>query len=388
MSPRADRILSVPFALAFAASFFGGLAFHGFLHLPGFIKELGADELEIGIAVAAMNLTAILARPAVGKLMDSRGRRRVAIAGAAITLGACLLYLTVGSYGPWLFAVRIVHGLAGAAMFSVLFTIAADLVPKERMAEGIALFGVSGMLPLSLGGLLGDFVLARGTYQDLFVVTASLAACAFLAVLPLRESRPTRAEGDEPARSFLAAAAQPNLRAVWVVGFGFAFAVASYFTFLKTFVLDTGIGTVGLFFTAYSIAAIALRVLFGWVPDRFGHLRTLYPSLLCAAAGAVVLSQATSSPHVAIAGVLCGIGHGYAFPIINAIVVGRARPSERGAAVSTFTALFDLGLFVGSPALGAILRVSSYETMFLCAAGVTVAGTIVFALTDDSSRAR
>ena len=373
-----DKLVTLPFVLAFCASFLTGLAFHGFLHLPGYIKQLGADEVEIGIAIAAMNLTAILMRPLIGQLMDTRGRRVVVLGGATLTLVSCLLYLTVDAYGPWLFAVRIIHGVAGAAMFSVLFTIAADIVPAARLTQGIALFGVSGMLPLAVGGLMGDLVLAEGTYRDLFLVTAALAAMALVAVLPLRDSRPPPGADDEPARGFVATVAQRSMLPLWIVGFGFAFSIASYFTFLKTWVMETGVGSVGLFFTAYSLAAVALRVFFGWVPDRFGQKRVLYPSLLAGAGGAIVLAQATGAPEVAVAGVLCGIGHGYAFPIISALVVGRARASERGAAVSMFTALFDFGLLIGSPTLGAVIEASSYAVMFSTAGAVVVLGAVLF----------
>lgn len=379
---RSERLLSLPFVLAFGASFLTGLSFHGFLHLPGFVQELGADAVEIGVVVATMNLTAILARPAVGRLMDTRGRRVVVLGGSVLTLLSCLLYLTVDSYGPWLFAVRVVHGLAGAAMFSVLFTIAADIVPARRLTQGIGLFGVSGMLPMSVGGLLGDALLARGGWDWLFLASAGFAALALLAVLPIRDSRPPPSVHDEPARSFVTAALQRDLLPLWLVGFGFSIAVASYFTFMKTWVLETGVGSVGLFFSAYAIAAAALRVLFGSVPDRFGQKTVLYPSLLCAALGTALLSQAETDITVAMAGVLCGVGHGYAFPIISALVVVRTRVSERGAAVSMFTALFDVGLLVGSPVLGLILRSTSYEVMFLAAAFTVVAATVAFAWLD------
>ncbi len=381
-----ERLFTRPFILAATANFLSGLAFHAFLHLPGFIQELGANELQIGVAIAAMNLTAILARPAIGRLMDTRGRRVVVLGGSALTLVACLLYLTVGSYGPWLFFVRLLHGLAAAAMFSVLFTIAADLVPARRMTEGIAIFGVSGMLPMSIGGLMGDVVLAHGGYQELFVVAAVLAALTLVSVLPVRESRVPPGEHDEPARSYLVAATDRALVPLWVAGLGFTIGVASYFTFLKTWVVETGVGSVGLFFTAYSIAAVVLRVLFGWVPDRLGPIRVLYPSLGAAALGAALLSQAGSATTVGLAGVLCGIGHGYAFPIISALVVSRTRASERGAAVSMFTAIFDLGLLLGSPVLGAILHATSYEVMFLAAAGAVVLATAAFAALDRAWR--
>jgi MFS family permease len=85
---------------------------------------------------------------------------------------------------------------------------------------------------------------------------------------------------------------------------------------------------------------------------------------------------------VGLAGVLCGIGHGYAFPIASALVVTRARPSERGAALAAFTALFNLGLLIGGPVLGFVLARSNHGVMFATAAGVALTGVIVFAVWD------
>ena len=58
---------------------------------------------------------------------------------------------------------------------------------------------------------------------------------------------------------------------------------------------------------------------------------------------------------LALAAVITGTAHGAAFPILSSEVVNRARVSERGSAMATFTALFDIALLVGAPAAGFIL---------------------------------
>jgi MFS family permease len=374
------RLLTRPFVLGFAANFLHSLSLHSYLHLPGFLHGLGADELRIGVIMATMSLAAIVMRPLVGRIIDERGRRIVVLVGGVVNILACLAYITIDGLGPWLYAIRIVHGLAQAMLFSVLFTIAADVVPAARRVEGIALFGISGMIPLSLAGLIGDAILAHGTYEHLFVFTACAAAAGHAVGTALPDSKP--AHDGEPPRSFFRSVFARQLLPIWVVGFGFSFALASYFIFLKTWVIERQIGSVGSFFTAYTIAAVILRVALGWVPDRIGPRRTLFPALICLAAGVGLLAVARSDLAVVAAGALCGTGHGYAFPIVSALVVTRARASERGAALAAFTALFDLGLFVGGPTLGVILTVSDYETMFGTSAGVVLVGLLAFALWD------
>jgi MFS family permease len=366
--------------LSSAANFLQSLAFNLYLHLPGYLKDLGAGEVRIGIIFSVTAATAIAARPTVGRIMDAEGRRVVIVAGGLLNVLVCALYLTIHHLGPWLYAIRIAHGIAEAMLFAALFTQAADLVPAARRTEGIALYGVSGLLPISLSGVLGDVILTHADYPRLFQVSIVFAAASLALSLPLRDHRPPR--DALPARRFLASVSERNHLPLWFIGFVFAAAITATFTFLKTFVMQTGLGSVGLFFSAYSLAGVLLRLAFGWVPERVGPKRALFPALALLASGFLVLAAATSAAAVAIAGTLCGLGHGFTFPILSGLVVARARPAERGAALSLFTALFDGGVLVGGPAFGLVIHVAGYSTMFATAAAVVLVGGVVFALWD------
>jgi MFS family permease len=336
--------------------------------------------VRIGLIVSVTAATAILWRPPLGTLMDERGRRGVILAGGVLNVMVCALYPTVHDLGVWLYVVRAAHGVAEATLFTALMTHAADLLPRSRRTEGIGIYGISGLLPMSISGVLGDVILRHGTYVDLFHVSAAFAFASLLLSLPLRDVRhPTH---DLPGRGFLAAVMQPNLLPLWFIGLVFATALTAQFTFVKTFVLESGIGSVGLFFTAYSIAAVILRLAFAWVPERVGPKRALLPALAMLAVGYVLLALATTAPAIAVAGACAGLGHGFTFPILSGLVVDRARTAERGAATSIFTALFDAGALVGGPLLGAIILDVGYSAMFLCAAALVTFGGIVFIIVD------
>ncbi len=373
------RLITPAFVLASLANFASGLSFNLYLHLSGFLKLLGGSEVQIGILFGVTAATAIALRPAMGRVMDGRGIRLVILGASALNALVCGLYLTVAELGPWLYLVRILHGVADAGMFASLFAYAAQIVPPARRIEGIALFGVSGMLPIGLSGLIGDLLLARSGYQLLFVASLGFALVSLALSLPLRE--PAREPGPPP-RGILAALTQRDLVPLWLAGTAFATALAAHFTFLKTFVIASGTGSVGLFFTAYSAAAIALRLAFGRLPERVGPRRVLFPAIGSMTAGLCALALATSAPAVAVAGVLCGMGHGFTFPILLAMVVTRARPSERGAALAIYTALFDAGILAGGPLLGAVIELAGYTAMFFTAAGLAAAAGAVLAAWD------
>jgi MFS family permease len=374
--------VSPQFLLCFGANFLQNLAFTLYLHLSGFLHDLGADEVRIGMIVSLTAATAILWRPPLGTLMDARGRRGVILAGGVLNVAVCALYPTVHALGPWLYLVRAAHGVAEATLFTALMTHAADLLPAKRRTEGIGLYGISGLLPMSVSGVLGDVILRHGTYVDLFHVSTAFAGASLLLSLPLRDVRHPHGE---PARGFVAALAQRDLVPLWFIGLVFATALTAQFAFVKTYVLATGIGSVGLFFSAYSIAAIVLRLGFAWVPERIGPKRALVPALAMLAVGYVLLAAAATPTAIAVAGACAGLGHGFTFPILSGLVVDRARTAERGAATAIFTALFDGGALVGGPVLGTIIRDVGYGAMFLCAGALVSLGGVVFLVIDRRS---
>jgi len=372
--------------MAWLVSLFGGLAFFLFVHFPRYIEDLGGSEVEIGLIIAATALAAIVIRPQIGREMDRRGRRPVILTGGVTNIAVLLLYLTVNSLGPWVYVVRVIHGFAEAMLFASIFTYAADILPDRNRTQGLALFGISGMLPIALGGLLGDFILEQRDFQALFMTSVIFAVVAFAISAFLPEV--VEPAGKHGRVSFLAPLRQRDLLPIWWLTVAFSVALAAYFTFLATFVDEFGIGTVGGFFAAYSATAIFLRLTTSWLPDRYGPKKVLYPALILFASGFVVLAGATSDGAVLLAGVLCGAGHGYAFPILYAMSFGRAEVTNRGSASAIFTGLFDVGALIGGPVFGWLIAAFSYKTMFLVAAAWVLIGGLVFALWEGDLHTR
>ncbi len=72
-----DRLFTPTFVLVWIANLLQVMAFFLFIHLPGYLSDLGADEFQIGIVIGTAAISSILLRPLVGREMDRRGRRPV-----------------------------------------------------------------------------------------------------------------------------------------------------------------------------------------------------------------------------------------------------------------------------------------------------------------------
>ena len=378
--PPKPALWTRPFALVALANLLVNVAAAFALHLPGFLQSLGAREAEICRIMAVHALAALCVGPLVGRAMDRRGRTVVIRAGTLLFVFATALYLAIDRLSPFVYLVRAIDGVAATLLYASLFTYAADVVPAERRTEGLGLFGASGLLPLGLGGQLGDLILAHLSYHAMFAVALACGLAGLCAAWPLREFHPPAhaAEPGAAPRSVLATLAQRELVPIWIVAFAFFFAMASLMSFFKTYVLATGLGEVGHFFMLYAGIALVLRVFFGWLPDRVGLRRMVLPALGCYALGAIVLAQAQSSAAVLLAALLCGIGHSYGYPVFFSLVVTRARPIERGAAMTTYTCCDWAGFLLSGPIIGLVIERTGYASAFVTLATLLGCAVAVF----------
>ena len=128
---------------------------------------------------------------------------------------------------------------------------------------------------------------------------------------------------------------------------------------------------------SYALTAVAVRALTGRLPDRLGLRRVLIPSLFLYAAGVLLIPHVSSAAALILVGMMCGTGHGYAFPILNALTVQQVSPAYRGRAISWLTAMFDLGNTLANPILGALAEWAGYAVMFTTAGATTFITAVV-----------
>ena len=78
------------------------------------------------------------------------------------------------------------------------------------------------------------------------------------------------------------------------------------------------------------------------------------------------------------AGVLCGLGHGFVYPVLSSLVVSRASESGRGAAISIHTSLPDVGGLIGAPLLGWLIEARGFSVLFAAAGAMLALGSLLF----------
>src|SRR5918994_294490 len=90
-----------------------------------------------------------------------------------------------------------------------------------------------------------------------------------------------------------------------------------------------------------------------------------------------IISREAAGPGgtfaLGVVGIAMGAAFSLLFPALSLLAVNRVVPERRGAAMGTFTASFDLGMLVGSPAVGAAAAIGGYSAAFYLAAAAALA---------------
>ncbi|MGQ0735309.1 MAG: MFS transporter [Acidobacteriota bacterium] len=362
--------------VAAATSFTG---FAGFTlvmpFLPLYISELGVRDIgEIamwsGLTLGATPAVTAISAPLWGRVGDKYGSKVLVIRSLAafILTKAAMAFVTA----PWqLVALR---GLLGvfAGYGALTIAMAAESVPRERMAKAIGVVQMGQRLGPALGPVVGGVLAPLVGLRRAFLVTAAVYLVALLLVaFAYREPR-TR-HGRAPARSlgsvFKELAATPGFFLVLTVIFTLQTVDRSFSPILPLFVEQLGVATervatvAGLLFSLAALcAAFGHRVaagLLGRYSPRW--LVGLVSATTAAALVVIILVPAlwTLTTALIVASVGIGVAMTAAYSVGGALLPRDAHVT--GFGIMTTASLIGLAF---SPVLAGVVGASGLSVVF------------------------
>jgi MFS family permease len=334
--------------------------------VPLFIEgPLDAGEFGIGLTLAVFALTAICARPFLGRLADRYGRRLLMVCGALVAGVAGAASGQVDELWQ-LLLLRGITGVGEAAVFVGAATLIADLSPRDRRAEGASYFSVAVYGGIGMGPIIGEQILDGTQFERAFLVAGSFAlvAAALALFAPARvESLDDDVSSTEaPIKRTLIhpAAILPGLvLASAIAGF------AAFSAFLPEYAREVGLATSGGLFALYSVVSLSLRIFGARLPERLGPRRAVTIALSSILIGLLVLSLFPMVWALWVAAVFVGIGMALNYPSLFALTVNKASDRDRAWAISSFTMFFEIGTAAGGLAIGAFAQVVGKQIGFL-----------------------
>ncbi len=366
-----DRVITRDFVIVTLAGLFALIGFSSTLPLvPRYVEaELNGSKLEVGLAIGIFSISAILARPLVGRLGDTRGRRFIIVAGTALTA------LTVAGHAlatslPLLYAIRLAMGATQGAFFVGTATLVNDLAPPHRRGEATSYFSVAIYGGMAFGPLLGEVVQGAAGFGWAFAAGgASLVVASALALL-LPPHRPPAAPAGTPKGPLLhPAAIGPGL----ILMCGIVTFVAMN-GFMPLYVKEFNLGAAGPVFVVYGLLVLVIRLAGSKLPDRWGTVRTTTLALSGQVAGMLLIGAWNSRIGLYVGAAVLAVGGSFLYPALLTAAITGVNAGERARATGTFSMAFVLSAGIGGPLLGLAASQGGNRAAFLAAGAAAALG--------------
>lgn len=328
--------------------------------LPLFIKEMGGNEQQVGLAMGALMLTSVIFRPLVGGLLDRFGRRHFMIGGLLTFIFAMYMYNWIGGI-IMLMVLRILHGMSWAVSTTSIMTAVTDMIPPARRGEGMGWFSTSMTLAMAIGPMIGLWIMQGLSYQAMFLFGVGLSAIALL--LTLGAKMPFRPSTDKKRIQIFEKSVLPVMAPIFFL----FMAYGGITTFVPLFANEIKVNS-GTFFLVYAATLALSRPIAGKLSDWKGETAVIIPALVITITALVVLSLSTNLFGVIVSAILYGIGFGSAQPALQVITLRLAPENRKGAANAFFSTATDLGIGLGAMILGLVSEYTSYKILFLVSA--------------------
>ncbi|MDT3425834.1 MFS family permease [Paenibacillus forsythiae] len=337
--------------------------------LPAYVShKFGSSSVAISFVISIFALSAILTRFYVGKTVVTMNRKKL-----LYTALFCLLVATAAFY--WLPSVllfllfRFISGIGFGIATTAFGTMVSEIVPAQRMGEGMGYFGLSTGLSMALAPVVGIWLLTQYGPSGLFGVATSLV----LFTLPLiyciqTSSALRRADSAELRTSGMLEWIDKSIALPCTLNLLLSFTYGGLISYMTLFGNEIGVSNVGWFFLCNALMVMLVRPFAGQLFDRKGHRTVLIPGGLMVLIGLLLLSAADSMTVLLLSSVCYGAGFGTLQPSLQAWTINRSHPQKRGAASGAFFNSMDVGIAGGSLSLGIIASQASYAVMYRASA--------------------
>ena len=358
--------------------------------LAYYVIQLGGGPELATLCMALYAIGMLVSTPILGRLSDYYGRRPILMLSM---IGAIAGYLLLGfAESLWMVALsRVIAGLMAGNIAAAQAYIT-DITSEEDRAKGMGLigaaFGIGFIVGPALGALLAGDDFATANLQLPALVSASMCASAFLAIVFLLPES-LDPEHRKALRSQKRIGRLQALRSVWVKPLipQFLFGVLIYNigaglaeSIYPLWVKDTGIAAgphdlMPLFLVGGIVLAVIQGGLIGPLIKRFGEHSLLQ-------IGAIAFSIAMICTVVA--GEL-GSFYGAMFALafqsaasaliltsMQSLVSYCAAPTERGMVLGIYSSAGTLGRVLGTVVTGAIFSQIHIESPYVATAVLTL----------------
>lgn len=342
---------------------------------PFYIEKLGGSEAIAGLVATLFSFIAVVCRPFIGWMLNNGKRKAILIIGIVGMALMPLGYMMISVIFLALI-VRMVHGAALACSNTTSSTIATDIIPKKRFAEGMGMFGMSTALATACAPALGLFLMNKMGFKMLFLIATGTIIIALILFLMIKVPKISVKKTPLSFKQLIDKNALPasTIALVFLLTFG------ALENFIAKFASENGLPSGGIFFVIMACMLFLTRTTVGKVADKKGEGIFVYTCNASMFSSFLLMAFVPNKVTFLIAAVFAGYGFGGIEPALQSMAVHIAPPERRGSANSTFLCAYDIGIGIGGGIAGYLIYALGYRQMFAILSIANIISVILYVL--------
>lgn len=347
--------------------------------LPLYLSEIFmANKHVIGLVLSGYTITALLIRPLSGYLVDSFSRKKILLISyflffiffAGYIVATSLLLFTV---------IRTIHGAPMGTVTVANSTVAIDVLPSTRRAEGIGYYGLSNNLATAIAPTVGLLMYQYFHSYDIVFIIALLTSGIGLYInstVKLKERIIQTKKCHLSLDRFI-------LLKGWSIGITLACLAFSYgiiSTYLAIYgkeELHMTSGT-GIFFAILCFGLMTSRIIGTRTLRRNMIVLNCSLGIIISLFGYFIFAAFHNYWGYYGSALIIGLGNGHMFPAMQNMFISLAASSQRGTANSTLLTSWDIGIGLGVLFGGSFVEWFGYTSAFWLAWVVNALGVSFF----------
>lgn len=372
--------------------------------LSPFANDMWQSKTMGGLLTSFFNIGSIAMAFVAGVMIEKVGKK-VSLFVSIVTYTIAVVFFVVAPLKGVALAARFLHGMAKGCIMVGTASIVAEVVPSEKLNEGMGIYGLGNTFSLAIGPLLALNLMDYG-YNPMFLVCALIMGLSALAPLFLKKQKAVSVESicedAEPERTYKGIWRFVEKQAILssVIFTMFWGSLTSVLVFLAVYAEESlylTSGQTSLFFTVATVAMLIVRLFAGRLADKHGEFKVVIPGYIAVILMQVLLAFLSNGSFgyaiFLLAGVFYGVSFAIVMPVINTIAVADSPRNRATMANATFYCIMDFGILFASAVCGWLMdrmptKESGYTVMFMvCLALGVVSMLLTIIFLNEKSRA-
>lgn len=370
-----EKIWNRRFILLFITNLLVLAAFYASIPIiPIYCQEIGITGSRVGIVLTAMSVATILFRPIAGYLLDNFNRYWVYLLFLALFCLSFPAFIALPFFGA-LIIVRLYMGAVYSVCGSATMTLAGDVLPPQKITEGISRFAFTVSIGMAVGPYVGLQVQNHMSSEASFLTIFGITVAALICVSCCRIRYPKVERIKFSIRDSIYGPALPFM-------FNMMFLMIPYgavIAYSSIFAQEKNLTSYLPYFYITLVAGMLVSKLSTqkWI-DAGKHRILVYVSLMILILTMVSYLFMDTGIHLLLAGFFFGLGYGILQPLFQSFVTGSTPAPKRGVANATYMLSYDIGIGIGSLLMGCLQETIGLPVGFALTAIAYVVGFIIY----------